>query len=606
MKPDNWNRFAAGLLAILLCLCSFSMPAFASGTDPAPEPLPEIIEEEPTTGGMEPEGVPITPKGNATLVDDFYGDKQLITVTTKAGNYYYILIDRANEDKETSVHFLNQVDDADLLALLDEEPQTTEVCTCTVKCEAGNVNENCPLCEKSLRSCTAPEAVKTDTETPQEKPKSNMGSLMILLALVYTSGTTGRPKGVMLTHENILENAKGVMGNIRPNPGDVWFSFLPLSHTFERTTTYYLAMGMGNHIWFNRNILQIVDDLRQARPTILMSVPRIYERIYARLNDKLNKQGAAAKYVFNWAVEVGWRRFCRENGLPVEHSWRECLDGLVADWLDRKVGSALRDVFGGVKPHAFISGGAALNQNVARTFIGLGIEIFQGYGLTETSPILAVNKEQHNNPSTVGMPLPNMQLRIGDNDELQVKGPCVMKGYWNRPEATRETFTEDGWLKTGDQADILPSGHVRIKGRIKEIIVTSTGEKIPPADLEMAIETDPLFAQVMAVGEAMPYVSAIVVLEPDHWTALAKECGVDPQDPASLTAKAVTTNVLRRIKKLTRGFPQYGVPRAVILSLDAWTIENGMLTPTLKLKRHVIRAHFQDQIAHLYESHPGA
>ena len=186
MKPDNWNRFAAGLLAILLCLCSFSMPAFASGTDPAPEPLPEIIEEEPTTGGMEPEGVPITPKGNATLVDDFYGDKQLITVTTKAGNYFYILIDRANEDKETSVHFLNQVDDADLLALLDEEPQAAEVCTCTVKCEAGNVNENCPLCEKSLRNCTAPEAVKTDTETPQEKPKSNIGSLMILLVLART------------------------------------------------------------------------------------------------------------------------------------------------------------------------------------------------------------------------------------------------------------------------------------------------------------------------------------------------------------------------------------------------------------------------------------
>ena len=184
MKPD-WNRrFAAGLLAILLCLCSFSMPAFASGSDPAPEPLPEILD----TGGMEPEGVPITPKGNATLVDDFYGDKQLITVTTKAGNYFYILIDRANEDKETSVHFLNQVDDADLLALLDEEPQDTEFCTCTVKCEAGNVNENCPLCEKSLRNCTAPEAVKTDAKTPEEKPKSNMGSLMILLVLALAGG----------------------------------------------------------------------------------------------------------------------------------------------------------------------------------------------------------------------------------------------------------------------------------------------------------------------------------------------------------------------------------------------------------------------------------
>ena len=150
MKPD-WNcRFAVGLLAILLCLCSFSMPAFASGSDPAPEPLQEV-EEEPTTGGMEPLDVPITPKGNATLVDDFYGDKQLITVTTKAGNYFYILIDRANEDKETSVHFLNQVDDADLLALLDEEPPDTEFCTCTVKCEVGDVNE----ARSAKRACAA-------------------------------------------------------------------------------------------------------------------------------------------------------------------------------------------------------------------------------------------------------------------------------------------------------------------------------------------------------------------------------------------------------------------------------------------------------------------
>jgi len=207
MKPDNWNRFAAGLLAILLCLCSFSMPAFASGSDPAPEPLPEIIEEEPTTGGMEPEGVSITPKGNATLVDDFYGDKQLITVTTKAGNYFYILIDRANEDKETSVHFLNQVDDADLLALLDEEPQDTEFCTCTVKCEAGNVNENCPLCEKSLRNCTAPEAVKTDTETPEEKPKSSIGSLMILLVLALAGGIVQGMSGSPIVQNGRLVGA---------------------------------------------------------------------------------------------------------------------------------------------------------------------------------------------------------------------------------------------------------------------------------------------------------------------------------------------------------------------------------------------------------------
>ena len=172
--------------------------------------------------------MPITPKGNATLVDDFYGDKQLITVTTKAGNYFYILIDRANEDKETSVHFLNQVDDADLLALLDEEPQETEVCTCTVKCEAGDVNENCPLCEKSLRSCTAPEAVKTDTETPQEKPKSNMGSLMILLVLALAGGGAAlyyfkfrKPKADTTGHDDLDEYDFGEDEDADEEPAEI-------------------------------------------------------------------------------------------------------------------------------------------------------------------------------------------------------------------------------------------------------------------------------------------------------------------------------------------------------------------------------------------------
>ena len=256
--------------------------------------------------------------------------------------------------------------------------------------------------------------------------------------------------------------------------------------------------------------------------------------------------------------------------------------------------------FGGVHPHAFISGGAALNQTVARTFIALGIPIYQGYGMTETSPILSVNKEHGNDPSTVGPALPNVEMRLGENDELQVRGPSVMRGYWKREDATREVFTEDGWLRTGDQADILPNGYVRIKGRIKEIIVTSTGEKIPPADLEMAIENDPLFAQVMAVGEDLPYISALIVLEKRAWEDLAKELSLDPNDPASLSSKAATHAVLRRVKKLTRGFAQYGVPRSVILTLEPWTIENGMLTPTLKLKRRIIKARYQDAIANLY------
>ena len=237
MKKSKLFRTLTLAVAAALCMATTTVTAYAGGADPDPVPLPETTEapaevpeetEEPTTGGMEPEGVPVTPQGNATLVDDFFGDKQLITVTTKAGNYFYILIDRANEDKETSVHFLNQVDDADLLALLDEEPQTAEVCTCTVKCEAGNVNENCPLCEKSLRNCTAPEAVKTDTETPQEKPKSNMGSLMILLVLALAGGGAAlyyfkfrKPKADTIGHDDLDEYDFGEDEDADEEPAEI-------------------------------------------------------------------------------------------------------------------------------------------------------------------------------------------------------------------------------------------------------------------------------------------------------------------------------------------------------------------------------------------------
>ena len=237
MKKSKLFRTLTLAVAAALCMATTTVTAYAGGADPDPVPLPETTEapaevpeetEEPTTGGMEPEGVPVTPQGNATLVDDFFGDKQLITVTTKAGNYFYILIDRANEDKETSVHFLNQVDDADLLALLDEEPQTAEVCTCTVKCEAGNVNENCPLCEKSLRNCTAPEAVKTDTETPQEKPKSSMGSLMILLALALAGGGAAlyyfkfrKPKADTTGHDDLDEYDFGEDEDADEEPAEI-------------------------------------------------------------------------------------------------------------------------------------------------------------------------------------------------------------------------------------------------------------------------------------------------------------------------------------------------------------------------------------------------
>ena len=237
-----------------------------------------------------------------------------------------------------------------------------------------------------------------------------------------------------------------------------------------------------------------------------MSVPRVYEMIYAKLQDGLAKKSKFVRYLFDWAVEVGWRRFCRENGLPVESSSRAWLDPFVAGFLDKKVGSQLRAVFGD-RIHLYISGGAALSPAVARTFFALGVPIYQGYGMTETSPIISVNKVGHNHPNTVGPALPNIEVRLGEGDELQVRGPTVMKGYWNREEATKAIFTEDGWLRTGDVCTIYPDGNIRITGRIKEIIVTSTGEKVPPADLESAITSDRLFSQCMVVGDDRPFIA---------------------------------------------------------------------------------------------------
>ena len=333
-------------------------------------------------------------------------------------------------------------------------------------------------------------------DTPQPPPPGPGD----LAAIVYTSGTTGKPKGVMLTHANVIADVKAVLARIVPTPDDVFLSFLPLSHTFERTGGYYLPMAAGSCVAYARSVAQLAEDLRTVRPTVLVSVPRIYERVHAKLIEKLSPSPFKMR-LFQAAQSVGWQRFRAAQRLPAapQDGAGGWLRALPWPLLRALVARPLLAQFGG-RVRVAVSGGAPLSPTIAQCFLGLGLPLVQGYGMTETTPVVSVNTLEDNDPATVGRALPGVEVRIGENRELQVRGPIVMKGYWKRPEDTARILSGDGWLGTGDQAEIV-DGRIRILGRIKEIIVTSTGEKVPPGDLELAITGDALFGQAFVVGE---------------------------------------------------------------------------------------------------------
>jgi long-chain acyl-CoA synthetase len=423
-----------------------------------------------------------------------------------------------------------------------------------------------------------------------------------LAAIVYTSGTTGKPKGVMLTHRNVVANVKAVLGRVVPRIDDVFLSFLPLSHTFERTAGYYLPIACGSCVAYARSVALLAEDLKTVRPTVLISVPRIYERVHAKVLERLAASPFKAR-LFHAAQHVGWRRFCRTQRLPLPAGetgvLRAGADALAWPLLRRLAAEPLLAQFGG-RVRTAVSGGAALSPTIAHAFLGLGLPLLQGYGMTETSPVVAANGLDDNDPLTIGRALPGVEVRIGENRELQVRGPSVMRGYWNRPEETVKVLSPDGWMSTGDQASIT-DGRIRILGRIKEIIVTSTGEKVPPADLELTIAGDPLFEQVFVLGENRPFIACIAVLQQAEWQRLARQLALNPDDPAALNTPAAHQAVLARIAAQAAHFPHYAMPRSVWLTLVPWTIENTLLTPTLKLKRLNLMNHFASEINGLYQ-----
>ncbi|HWT29151.1 MAG TPA: AMP-binding protein [Methylophilaceae bacterium] len=386
-----------------------------------------------------------------------------------------------------------------------------------------------------------------------------------LATIVYTSGTVGRPKGVMLSHRNILSNITSILGAYDVYVSDRLLSVLPLTHMFERTAGYYLALQAGAEVTYCRGINELAQDLATQQPTVIMAVPRLFERILRRLDDKL-RAAPLRRWLFKLAVGAGWRRFSAQARF---------YDALLLKTVHPMIARPLLAGLGGRLRHAVV-GGAALDQRVARTFIGLGVPLLQGYGLTEASPVVAVNRQDHHDPASVGEPLPGLETRVNSAGELLVRGASVMLGYWNSPEATQACIDAEGWLNTGDLVDIK-ARRIYIRGRSKHILVLSNGEKIAPEDIESAILRDPLFEQVLVVGEGRPFLVLLVV-----------------------SSSGDAADLLRRANLCVRHLPRYARIRRVVLADAAWEVENGLMTPTLKIKRNAVIARYQPQIEAVY------
>jgi long-chain acyl-CoA synthetase len=374
-----------------------------------------------------------------------------------------------------------------------------------------------------------------------------------LATICFTSGTSGRPKGVMLSHGNILANVEQCRLTGMARTDDLFLSILPLSHMFERTGGYYLPLALGAKVAYCRGIAQIADDLVSQAPTVMFAVPRIFERFHARIEQAL----AAAPFKRKLFAE------CVARGYRVATGKGSWLDHLVAPVLRRIVGAPVLARLGG-RLRLAVVGGAALDPELARTFIGLGLPMLQGYGMTEASPVISVNRDDDNVPESVGPPLPGVEVRLAENNELLARGANIMLGYWRNPEASRAALMDGGWLRTGDIAEIK-DGKIYIRGRAKDILVLSNGEKLPPQDVEFAILRDPIFEQVMLVGEGRPYPVLL---------AVSKET-----DEAKL---------LERANAQLKRFPGWVRVRRVIRLSEPWSVDNGLLTPTLKLKRPLL------------------
>jgi len=416
-----------------------------------------------------------------------------------------------------------------------------------------------------------------------------------LATLIYTSGTTGEPKGVMLTHSNILSNVIDAVEKFDLSEREIPLSVLPLSHVFERSAMYtYIFNGMS--VYYAESIEKVPDNLQEVKPTIFVGVPRIFEKVYLKAKERAATESSLKGKIFDWAIRVA-----KDYAMKIEK--KESIPFILSikhSIADKLVFSKFRAFFGGRLKYC-ITGGAALSDEIYLIFNGAGVRIMQGYGLTETSPVVSTNNPIENKLGTVGKPIRNVQVRIASDGEIEVVGPNVMLGYYNKPEATREAFTEDGWFKTGDIGEIDEEGFLKITDRKKELFKTSGGKYIAPAPIEQKIKASIYVNQVVLVGNERKFPAALVVPNFDALKHYAESNRIEFSSKADLCQnKKIIEFIQSEIDALTTDLSRYEKIKRIALLDKEFTVEGGELTPTLKIKRRVIEEKYRDVIDKIY------